>query len=83
MGITKNVPRRKADRRYPMIAQPRVALIVALWTISHVVRRAIDFDAEIRPRAEEIEHVIARCVLLAKPQVRDRLQFAPEQNLGQ
>ena len=61
-----------------MIAQPYIAPIVALWTVAHVVRHAIDFDTEVRSRAEEVEHVVASRMLLAKAQIGDGLQFAPK-----
>jgi len=68
----------------PMLSQPLIAAFVPLGPVAHVVPNSIDLDSQIGPRAEEIDHEITRCVLLAETEAVGRtLQFAPQQDFGE
>ena len=55
-----------------MFAQPYVTIRVALWPIAHIVSDPVNLDRQVRAGAEEIEHEVARSMLLTKAQAARR-----------
>ena len=81
--IMEYFARRNTQRLYPVPAQKSISLRVIHWLVPARVRLAIDLNAQLRPGAEEVEHVQAGGVLLAELQPAGSLtEGQPQAQLG-
>jgi hypothetical protein len=82
--IIKNGTRRYPKYTTPLTRKPRIANLILGRLVAAPMRFAIHLDRQLRARAEEIQHIAPRRMLMTKLETRrSRPQGGPEQNLGQ